>query len=456
MANKKITDLQLPLLLADDYNFPADPGTQTYRVTAVQIWEYIEKKIGLKRDALDAGTSGGAANVQTLTPTRPLTSYTQGQVIVFKAGYTNTTATTINVSALGAKTVKTSAGVALAGGEIVSGRVYSLVYDGTDFIILSGAPNFAARSVRGNSTATAGATGDVSVASLKSLLYIPRSLQSLLSGSGTYYTEWAFVISATVTVAPTAGATYTHNSVTWTVLRTLTVGSYTVVYAWGAAGGTPTATGGTLTKSAGTGDSSIVFLEAHFPKQLRVRGVGAGGGGAGSGTAGLGSTTGGTGGATTFGSSLLTANGGSGGLKYDIGGAGDGGSSSIASPAFGISLSGSGGNPGFDVAGGANHSGGSGGNSFFSGAGRGSTGGNTGIPAQANCGSGGGGGGGSGTTIYSGGGGGSGAFFDATIPAPSASYAWACGAAGTAGGAGGSGAAGGAGGSGGIWAEAEF
>lgn len=455
MANKKITDLQLISALTDSVNFPGDPGTQTYRTTASQIWDYIEAKIGTKRNALSGGTSGGAANVQTLTPTKPLTSYNAETVIFFMAGFTNTTAATMNVSGLGAKTIKTASGAALTGNEIVSGRVYGLVYDGTDFILVSGAPNAAARTVRANSTTSAAYPSDVALSTLKTMLYIPRSFQSMLSGSGTYYTEWAFVISATVTVAPTAGATYTHNSVTWTVLRTLTVGSFTVVYAWGAAGGTPTATGGTLTKSAGTGDSSIVFIEAHYPKSLRVRGVGAGGGGAGSGTAGLGSTTGGTGGTTTFGSSLLSANGGSGGLKYDIGGAGDGGAASITAPAFGIAQPGSGGNPGFDVAGGANHSGGSGGNSFFSGAGRGSTGGNTGITAQTNSGSGGGGGGGAGTTVYSGGGG-SGGYFDATIPVPSASYAYAVGAAGTAAGAGGSGAAGGAGGAGGIWAEAEF
>jgi hypothetical protein len=67
--------------------------------------------------------------------------------------------------------------------------------------------------------------------------------------------------------------------------------------------------------------------------------------------------------------------------------------------------------------------------------------------AVTNTGSGGGGGGIT-TTTYSGGGGGAGAYIDALISSPSATYSYAVGAAGTAGAAGTSGGTGGAGGSG--------
>lgn len=41
MATKKITDLQLRDDVSEDLNFPSDDGIQSYRVTAVQVKEYV-------------------------------------------------------------------------------------------------------------------------------------------------------------------------------------------------------------------------------------------------------------------------------------------------------------------------------------------------------------------------------------------------------------------------------
>lgn len=82
-------------------------------------------------------TSGGSANVQTLTYTTAPTAYVQGQTFCFIAGFTNTGATTLNVNALGAKNVFLD-GVALAGGEIVATQIVECAYDGTQFQIISG------------------------------------------------------------------------------------------------------------------------------------------------------------------------------------------------------------------------------------------------------------------------------------------------------------------------------
>jgi hypothetical protein len=51
-------------------------------------------------------TSGGAANVQTLTYSVAPASYATGDFYLFKAGFTNTAATTLNINGLGAKTVQ--------------------------------------------------------------------------------------------------------------------------------------------------------------------------------------------------------------------------------------------------------------------------------------------------------------------------------------------------------------
>lgn len=79
------------------------------------------------------GTSAGSANVQTLTPSIPLLSYVAGQRCAFVAGFTNTAATTVNISAVGAVDIykTTLAGpVPLTGREIVAGNIVEIYYDG--------------------------------------------------------------------------------------------------------------------------------------------------------------------------------------------------------------------------------------------------------------------------------------------------------------------------------------
>jgi hypothetical protein len=180
---------------------------------------------------------------------------------------------------------------------------------------------------------------------------------------------------------------------------------------------------------------------------IRVRAVGQGGGGAGSGTAaGTVATAGST---TTFGSSLLTATGGSPGV-YGQAAGGVGGTPTVSSPAIGSGLTGTmGGGYSYSGQTGIYYAGASGGAApFFGGAGSGGAG--AGGAGLANTGGGGAGGAGINTSAsQNGGGGGSGAFVEAIIPNPSATYTYTIGsAAGAAGAAGTGGNAGGAGGSG--------
>jgi hypothetical protein len=172
------------------------------------------------------------------------------------------------------------------------------------------------------------------------------------------------------------------------------------------------------------------------PLYIRVRLVGGGGGGSGAGTTGT-PSPGTAGNFTSFGSSLLVAQGGAGGQAVAGGGQGGaGGSASIGAGAMGVSFSGS-------VGGGANYqntavnnlAGGTGGTSPFGGAGSGSY---SGV-SQGAASSGSGGGGGSTGAIAdcaSGAGGGSGGFIDAIIPNPGTAYEYSVGSGGAGGNAG--------------------
>lgn len=85
-----------------------------------------------------AGTSGGSANAQTLTPSGPISSYAAGQRFTFVAGFTNTGAMTLNVSGVGAIAVKANTftgPAALIGGEIVTGNEVTVTYTGSSFEI---------------------------------------------------------------------------------------------------------------------------------------------------------------------------------------------------------------------------------------------------------------------------------------------------------------------------------
>jgi hypothetical protein len=158
---------------------------------------------------------------------------------------------------------------------------------------------------------------------------------------------------------------------------------------------------------------------------LIIEMVGGGSGGSGAGISGTAGTSGGN---TTFGTSFLTCNGGTGGSAptSGFGGTATGGD---------INVQGSPGSGGWDCRTDSEYQqGGNGGDSFFGGGGRGgfvNVGGNA-----VGYGSGGGGGGVVNTSnAFTGGGGGAGGYLKKTITSPSSSYSYAIGAGG-AGGAG--------------------
>jgi hypothetical protein len=81
--------------------------------------------------------SGTNAIIGTLS-SPALSAYVAGNVFVFTSTGTNTGAATININAIGAKTINKD-GAALVAGDIVSGRSYEIIYDGTNFNLISGA-----------------------------------------------------------------------------------------------------------------------------------------------------------------------------------------------------------------------------------------------------------------------------------------------------------------------------
>lgn len=122
-------------------NSAAPNGWASGQMTPIQVEPTARAMMGAIKRFYDhiqpTATSGGAANVQTLTYTVAPQAYYTGDIYTFIAGYTNTGATTLNVNSLGAKAVQLY-GAALTGGEIVAGKISIAYYDGTRFQIIGG------------------------------------------------------------------------------------------------------------------------------------------------------------------------------------------------------------------------------------------------------------------------------------------------------------------------------
>lgn len=108
-------------------NFPADERASRAALLAL-----------LNGAATWGGTSGGTAQAQTVTISNTGVTLTAGMTIDFIAGNANTDAApTLTVNSLTAKTIVTGANGALVAGDIASGQLHTVRYDGTSFRLIN-------------------------------------------------------------------------------------------------------------------------------------------------------------------------------------------------------------------------------------------------------------------------------------------------------------------------------
>lgn len=104
-------------------------------------------------------TSTGSSNAYVLTPATPLGAYYVGHTIEWIANFGNTGATTVNISGLGAKNIlKNGGATALASGDIASGSINRIIYDGTQYQIIQ--PSSAGYMTRGDTLSLITPGGD--------------------------------------------------------------------------------------------------------------------------------------------------------------------------------------------------------------------------------------------------------------------------------------------------------
>lgn len=129
-------------------NTPIIPGTVSDASTTVKGVAKISVAPALSTSPIAVGVNdvrvpigyavdSVGTDAYAISPAYAITSYVAGQIFTFKAGTANTGAASLNVSTLGAKTIKKNVSSDLATGDILLNQIVTVVYDGTNMQIIS-------------------------------------------------------------------------------------------------------------------------------------------------------------------------------------------------------------------------------------------------------------------------------------------------------------------------------
>jgi hypothetical protein len=131
---------------------PKSQGDDHFRLIKTVLKETLN---GFTGAILVTAADTGTAAAHVLTPTTALVGYTSMLCLLYMPNVTNTGAITVNVSGLGAKSIKTLANADPTAGDIVAGQPLLLMYNGTNFIAMAGSELL---SKTGNQTLTGNLT----------------------------------------------------------------------------------------------------------------------------------------------------------------------------------------------------------------------------------------------------------------------------------------------------------
>ena len=137
-----------------------------------------------------------------------LTAYATGQLFYFVANAANTGAVTLNIDSLGAKSITRDGSTALAAGDINSGEVVVVIYDGTRFQMINAANSFGNTTINGTLTVTGAATfaanPTLSGGTANGVLYLNGS-KVATSGSAVTYDGTTFATTGAANFATSSG-----------------------------------------------------------------------------------------------------------------------------------------------------------------------------------------------------------------------------------------------------------
>ena len=245
----------------------------TYKITGLGAGTVATDAVRLGQlQNFSTGTLITVAGTDTITGTvsPSLTAYTAGQIFSFVVGTTNTGAVTLNIDGLGAKSVTRAGTVALAAGDMVTGQVALVEYDGTQFQLLD--PNaFTNLRVSGTLGVTGVTTHTGATTMSAALTYGGVTLTNAVTGTGKMVldtsptvnnptvTNYVESVVAIGTVTSSSTLSLTNGTVQTATLTASTACTFTM----------PTATAGKsfvllLKQAASTGNGTATFTGVKF------------------------------------------------------------------------------------------------------------------------------------------------------------------------------------------------
>lgn len=184
MGNNKLTGLAVGTVASD-------------AATLGQVQSTVAKLIGT--------IAGTDVITGTMSPT--LTAYAAGQLFYFVAGGANTGAVTLNIDGLGAKAVTRDGSTALAGGDINSGEIVVVIYDGTRFQMINAANSFGNTTINGTLTVTGKSNlAEVSSPSINASVAVINTLTATGASAASANVGTAVVTNLVATGASIASA----------------------------------------------------------------------------------------------------------------------------------------------------------------------------------------------------------------------------------------------------------
>lgn len=135
MANQTVTaNLGLALPADDTHNTPWGASDEVL-ATAINGID-AEIVAGVQGGTWNYAADTGSANAYAAAYS-PAPALKAGLILYFKAAHANTGASTLAVNGGSAKAVTKAGTTALAGGEIAANQIVQVVYDGTEFQLIS-------------------------------------------------------------------------------------------------------------------------------------------------------------------------------------------------------------------------------------------------------------------------------------------------------------------------------
>ena len=258
-ANNTLSDIGTSLTASIAYD------GQTIPVANLPMGNYIHTGVGNATARTNYAVAGqvqdgvyttltSASGTDTIIATGPigLSAYVAGQTFNFvAAGANTTTSVTLNINGIGAKNITKNGSTALAIGDIASGAMISVIYDGTQFQLQTG--------VSGVTTFSGGTTGLTPATATKGAITLAGTLATANGGTNLTSFTSGGAVYATSTSALTTGTLPVASG--GTGVATLTSGA--VVIGAGTSAVTsvsPTTAGNCLFTSDGTNWSSAAKL----------------------------------------------------------------------------------------------------------------------------------------------------------------------------------------------------